>query len=126
VAEAVKNLHSRWAELRNQLVVETCLAGSSIRLPLVVSKKGQGSRDCEPRRKWTSPPAHGRTLPAQDFPPSNFVKAVPLPSFREHSMQPVKSESSRSAELERLRRELLRRIVETEHQRQVARRMAVK
>ncbi len=41
-------------------------------------------------------------------------------------MQPVKSESSRNAELERLRRELLRRIVENENQRQAARRVAAK
>jgi hypothetical protein len=41
-------------------------------------------------------------------------------------MQPVKSESSKNSELQRLRRELLRRIVANESQRQAARRVAVK
>ena len=41
-------------------------------------------------------------------------------------MHPAKSESSKNLELERLRRELLRRIVENENRRQAARRVATK
>ncbi len=40
-------------------------------------------------------------------------------------MQPIKTQSSREAELERLRRELLRRIMASEAQRQAARGSAV-
>ncbi len=45
---------------------------------------------------------------------------------RKHAMQPVKSESSKTAEIQKLRRELLRRIVENENRRQADRRAASK
>jgi len=41
-------------------------------------------------------------------------------------MQPIKTQSSKAAELEKLRRELLRRIVANEIRRQSARGMAAK